>query len=306
MLTGPNFASSAALEAAAVSAGLILAGTASGVPAGASPSGGSMGAQKAERSGVVDRLYVLNGGIAVAPDRSVYSPGHWHGEPVSLSCCAYLIHRQGEWIIWDTGIDDAVGRKSGGRVIAHDIRGIVVRTIASQLKDIGITPADVRTAILSHAHFDHVGNARLFGHATWHIQRREHEAMFGPDYEQFGFSPAFYENLKQAKVEPMDGDLDVFGDGSVQVISTPGHTPGHSSLLIRLAKSGPILLSGDVAHYRFNMEHRCVPTFNSDPEASRRSMERIDAIVRDEQAQLWLNHDIVQMATIPQAPAFFD
>jgi hypothetical protein len=77
-----------------------------------------------------------------------------------------------------------------------------------------------------------------------------------------------------AKVELMDGDLDVFGDGSVQIVSTPGHTPGHCPLLLRLAKTGPILLSGDVAHYRFNMEHHCVPTMNSDPEESRRSMKR--------------------------------
>jgi glyoxylase-like metal-dependent hydrolase (beta-lactamase superfamily II) len=78
----------------------------------------------------------------------------------------------------------------------------------------------------------------------------------------------------------------------MRVISTPGHTPGHCSLLVRLAKTGPILLSGDVAHYQFNMEHHLVPSTNSDPEQSRRPMERVDTIVRDEGAQLWLNHDL--------------
>ncbi len=256
--------------------------------------------------GTVDRLYALNGGLAVAPDRSVYTPGKWQGEQVTLSCNAYLIRRAGAWLLWDTGIEDAIAEEPGGRVIAHNIRGIVARTLAAQLSDVGITPADVATVILSHAHFDHVGNAALFPHATWRVQRREHEAMFGPDHARYGYAPLLYEGLKEAKIELMDGDLDLFGDGSVRVISTPGHTPGHCSLLVRLAKTGPVLLSADVAHDRFNMEHRCVPTMNSDSEASRQSMERVDAIVREERAQLWLNHDIVQTATIPHAPSFVD
>jgi N-acyl homoserine lactone hydrolase len=88
---------------------------------------------------------------------------------------------------------------------------------------------------------------------TWFIQRQAHEAMFSPDYHLHGYSPSLSECLAQAKVERMDGDFDVFGDGSVKVISTPGHC----SLQVRLPKAGPILLSGDVAHYRFNLEHRC-------------------------------------------------
>lgn len=254
----------------------------------------------------IDRLYALNAGIAVAPDRSVYTPGQWQGEPITLTCNAYLIRRASEWILWDTGIDDEIAQESGGRIIAHAIRGIVVRTIADQLADIGIAPADISRVILSHAHFDHIGNAGLFSHATWHIQRREHEAMFGPDYQQHGYTPALYERLKQADIILMDGDCDVFGDGSVCVIFTPGHTPGHCSLLVRLAKAGPILLSADVAHFSYNMEQRCVPTMNFSADQTRQSMERIAAILRDEQAQLWLNHDTVQTATIPHAPAFFD
>lgn len=256
--------------------------------------------------GAIDRLYALNGGFAVAPDRSAYSPGKWKGEQVTLSCNAYLLRRAGEWILWDTGIEDSIAKEPGGKIIAHDIRGIVVRTIAAQLADIGLTPADVGKVILSHAHFDHVGNAALFPHATWYIQRREHQAMFGPDFDKYGYAPPLYEALEQAKVELMDGDLDVFGDGSAKVISTPGHTPGHCSLLVRLAKAGPIVLAADVAHDRFNLEHRCVPAMNSNPEESRTSMERIEAIVRAEKAQLWLNHDIVQTATLPHAPSSFD
>jgi N-acyl homoserine lactone hydrolase len=262
--------------------------------------------ENAGQPGTVDRLYVLDAGIAVAPDRSVYTPGQWQGEPVTLSCNAYLMRRRDQWILWDTGIDEALASEPGGRIIAHNIRGIVTSPISAQLAAIGLAPADVGTVILSHGHFDHVGNAALFAHATWFIQRREHEAMFGPDYQTHGYEPALYAALEQARVTLMDGDLDLFGDGSIRVISTPGHTPGHCSLLLRLAQAGPIVLSADVAHDDYNMAHRCVPTMNASRDDTLRSMDRIAAIVREEGAQFWINHDTAQSATIAHAPAYFE
>lgn len=258
------------------------------------------------KAGAVDRLYILNGGFAVAPDRSVYTPGEGAGEQITPPCNAYLILRAGAWMLWDTGVEDAVERAPGGKVIAHAIRGLVVRTIAAQFADIGLTAADVGTVVLSHAHFDHVGNASLFRHAAWRIQRREHEAMFGPDAAGHGYEPSLYRDIERAKVELMDGDCDLFGDGSARVVSTPRHTPGHCSVLVRLPKTGPVLLSGDVAHFRANWERRRAPSMNADVEASRRSMDRVEAIVRAEKAQLWLNHDFAQTAALPHAPAFFD
>lgn len=130
--------------------------------------------------------------------------------------------------------------------------------------------------------------------------------MFGPESGKYGFDIPLYEVLKRCHVELSDGDLDVFNDDSVRVISTPGHTPGHCSLLVRLGISGPIILSGDVAHYRYNLEHRCVPSFNDDPNQSHKSMERIEQVARNEKAQLWLNHDIVQTASILHAPSYYD
>ncbi|QHT71996.1 N-acyl homoserine lactonase family protein [Rhodocytophaga rosea] len=256
--------------------------------------------------GAIERLYLLNGGFAIAPDKSVYTPGKWKGEQITLCCHAYLIRRQDEWILWDTGIEDDIIQEPGGKVIAHNIRAVVVRTIRSQLADIGIAPEAISKVILSHAHFDHIGNTKLFPKATWYTQYQEYKAMFGPDYARYGYLPSLYENLKRAKMKLMNGDYDVYGDGSIKVISTPGHTPGHCSLLIRLPKIGPVMLAGDVAHFTYNLENHCVPSMNSDYTQSLNSMKRVEVIVQTEKAQLWLNHDMVQMATIPQASSFIE
>jgi N-acyl homoserine lactone hydrolase len=98
----------------------------------------------------------------------------------------------------------------------------------------------------------------------------------------------------------------VFGDGSVVLIATPGHTPGHQSLLVRLPKSGPVILSGDMVHLQENWVHRRVPSFNFNREQSLESMEKVAQIMKQTGARLWINHDKTQSDTIPKAPAFVE
>ncbi len=261
---------------------------------------------KPREAATVDRLYALDGGLAIIPDRSEYSPGVDVGVPVALSCNCYLIRRGIEWLLWDTGLQDDLFFQSGGKVIAHNIRGIVSRTLSGQLKKLGLEPKDIGKVILSHAHFDHVGNCNMFPHATFYLQQLEHIHMFGKDYKSYGFVPSLYEAVRTGKVELLDGDTDLFGDRSLRVFWTPGHTPGHSSLLVNLRNSGPIMLSADVAHYRLNLEKRLVPKMNSSEEESQASMNKLEALCRDYCAKLWLNHDIEENVVIPHAPAWFD
>jgi N-acyl homoserine lactone hydrolase len=254
--------------------------------------------------GFVDRIYPLDGGLAFAPNKAMYSPGHFEGETVALSCNAFLIRRGEEWLLWDTGISQSLFDEIGGKVIAHGIRGIVARPLAHQLAELKLTPGDVSKVILSHAHFDHAGNCNLFPRSQFLVQSAELDAMFGPGFARFGYIPELYEALRTAYVQRVDGDLDLYGDRSIRLISTPGHTPGHMSLLVRLRETGPVILAADVAHYAFNLEQHIVPDMNSSREESLRSMDRIQRIAEEEGAKIWLNHDIDQSATFPHAPAY--
>ncbi len=104
----------------------------------------------------------------------------------------------------------------------------------------------------------------------------------------------------------LEGDRDVFGDGSVTVLATPGHTPGHQSLLVRLRATGPVLLSGDAVHFRENWENRRVPEINADRDASLAAMQRLADAMARENAQLWINHDQPQRDAQRLAPAFYE
>ena len=251
----------------------------------------------------VERIYILNGGVAKVDDGSIYSPGINVGVPMTLSCNAYLLRHQGQWLLWDTGTSDELANEPEGRIVAHGIRGVVQTPVESQLAGIGVAPADIGMLAISHAHYDHVGNCKLFRNAKWIVQKAEHEAMFGGNPQEFGYLPELYESLRPRDTQIVDGDHDIFGDGAVRMIFTPGHTLGHCSLLVRLPQTGPVVLSGDVAHNRENLRLLRVPSFNADQQATVASMQRIESLLRAEAAVMWINHDTAQNETLPHAPA---
>jgi N-acyl homoserine lactone hydrolase len=255
-------------------------------------------AAKGPSPATVDLMYVLDCGSATSPDFSQWSPGSNQGRPVVMSDPCYLIKHGSDWLMWDTGVDDRLAGLPRGREVAHKVRGIVGPTVTRQLVELKVRPDDISIIAFSHAHFDHVGNARLFRRARWLVQRQEHAAMFGNNPEAYGFLPGLYATMRRNPTTLLDGDHDVFGDASVTIIATPGHTPGHQSLLVRLPGVGPVLLSGDIAHSLENFEQRRVPNFNADPIATKRSIEMVDELLRREHAELWLGHDRRQMEAI--------
>jgi glyoxylase-like metal-dependent hydrolase (beta-lactamase superfamily II) len=254
----------------------------------------------------VQRLYVLDCGESKVPDISPWTAGIDSGQSAVFSNNCYLIRHGKDWMLWDSGFPDAIAALPDGVAGPRNMRGYRSQTLVSQMATIGVTPDKVNHLAFSHEHGDHVGNANLFTLATLYMQQAEYDAAFGPSPERYGFNPANYGKLRASKVVKLNGDYDVFGDGSVRILSTPGHTPGHQSLLVHLPKTGAVVLSGDAAHFWDNFTNRRVPNFNFDADQSRQSMDKLDAVVKSEHAQLWINHDVKQNATILHAPKYYD
>jgi glyoxylase-like metal-dependent hydrolase (beta-lactamase superfamily II) len=247
----------------------------------------------------VDRLYILNCGEGVAGDISRWSPGVNVGQSMPFADNCYLIKHGQQWMLWDTGLADAIAAMPDGQAPA-DPRAIHWRrpkTLAGELGELGIKPADIMYVAVSHTHPDHVGNVEMFPQAVLLVQKTEYEWP-GP-----GNAPRFEPHHPVKKLE---GDYDVFGDGSVTILSTPGHTPGHQSLLVKLPKTGAVVLSGDAAHFMSNWENRRVPSINTDKEKTASSMQRIADVLAKEKAQLWINHDKAQRDTLKLAPAYYE
>ncbi len=184
------------------------------------------------------------------------------------------------------------------------------KTITGQLAQIGLKASDITYIAISHTHGDHIGNVGLFPNSTVLMQRAEYSWISSPDgpNDNVNQLKALARKLlgtpKQLKL--LDGDTDVFGDGSVTLIATPGHTPGHQSLLVHLKNSGFIILSGDVVHSEENFTNNMVPSLNTDTAASIASMDRIRRMMATYQAKLFINHDKAQSDALKLLPAFYD
>ena len=247
----------------------------------------------------LQRLYVLHCGQNTGKDQGRWSPGVNEGKPIEFSNNCYLIRHAKGLLLWDTGVPDAVATMPDGMVVAN---GAITyrrsKTLAAQLAELGVKPADVTYVALSHTHGDHVGNIALFPSSTVLLQGGEYDwVMTTPN------KPAF---AATQTITKLAGDHDVFGDGSVTIISTPGHTPGHQSLLVRLPKTGAIVLSGDAVHFQDNWVHKRVPAMNANRDQTLASLERIAAILQERKAQLWIGHDKAQSEGLRYAPAYYE
>jgi N-acyl homoserine lactone hydrolase len=259
---------------------------------------GQPAAAEGGKSGV-ERLYVINCGEGVAGDISRWSPGVNVGKSMDFVDTCYLIKHSQGWFLWDTGLADAIADMPSGQAppdprMTHWRRP---KKLAAELEQLGVKPADIKYMAVSHTHPDHVGNVEMFPQTMLLVQKAEYE---WPNPLGVGrFKP-------EHPVTKLGGDHDVFGDGSIVIIATPGHTPGHQSLLVKLPKTGAVLLSGDAVHFKENWENRRVPDGNTSKDQTAASMQRMAEVMAKEQAQLWINHDKAQRDTQKLAPDFYE
>jgi N-acyl homoserine lactone hydrolase len=212
---------------------------------------------------------------------------------IVFSC--YLIRHGEEYLLWDTGLPPTAKAPN----VAPKV------SLVDYLAKIDVKPEQIKYVGISHYHGDHTGQLASFPKSTLLIGAREWDAISSPKPPEGVNITPFEGWIKgENKIEPQALDEDVFGDGSVIMLRTPGHTPGHSSLLVKLAQMGPVILSGDVAHIRENYDTDGVPPFNFDRAQSVASIERIKGIVKSQKATLIIQHDARDVEKLPVFPAF--
>jgi glyoxylase-like metal-dependent hydrolase (beta-lactamase superfamily II) len=251
------------------------------------------------------RLYVFDCGTLKERDGVAYGLTLDQLPARDLSdLCALVVHPRGT-LLWETGLHESVNRTPPGadarpgRPRAGDR---VDRTLRSQLQQAGFTPADVTYVAISHAHWDHTGNLRDYGLSTWLVQRAERDTLSGgaPLPNQSDFA-----GVDAMRTRILDGDHDVFGDGSVMLQFTPGHTAGHQVLFVRLPRTGPVILSGDLYHFGEELTLKPAAAGRNAAQIAA-SKARIQALIAKTGAQLWIQHDIHHYAKLKKAPAFYD
>jgi glyoxylase-like metal-dependent hydrolase (beta-lactamase superfamily II) len=214
--------------------------------------------------------------------------------------------------MWDLGIlpDDTVEARARGEQGNPTATAATVttvpRTLRSQLADLGYRPADITFFAFSHAHVDHNANANQFASSTWLARPAERAFMWEEGNTRV--NRTFFEDIKNAKTVSLDKDeYDVFGDAKAIIKAAPGHSPGHQVLVLNLAKTGRIMIAGDLYHYpQERTLHRPPPDTEFNVQQSAASRMMIEEYLKRTKTQIWIEHDFVANARLKKSPAFYE
>ena len=260
------------------------------------------------------RLYVFDCGTLHIADLSRFQLKREEVAASDLSVACFLVAHSKGTLLWDPGAVPDADWTPGDAAVKHELvlpdgkkRTVTLRrSLLAQLAEVGYAPSDVTYLALSHYHYDHTANANAFAGATWLVRKAERDAMFAATPPEVT-RPSTYAALRNARTRLIEGDEhDVFGDGTVVIKSAPGHTQGHQMLWVKLAKTGPVLLSGDLWHYPEERTLDRVPTFEFDPEKTRATRAATEAFLARTGTQLWIQHDLVANARLRKAPEYYE
>jgi glyoxylase-like metal-dependent hydrolase (beta-lactamase superfamily II) len=235
------------------------------------------------------KLYTLDcGRIDIADMDAFADDGSYKGVSGQMVVPCYLIRSAKGDLLWDTGIGDQFYGPRGVTLLPGYVAHVPVK-LRDQLKRLGLNFTSIEYLAFSHEHVDHIGNANAFSHAIWLLNRREHRWTIAHDGHD-GQPPKLLAASTRARVRYIDGNYDVFGDGTVTIIQAPGHTPGHQVLLVKPTGQQPVLIAGDLWHSRSNYAHNRVPRINWSRTATLQSFRKVRAIAKQEHARILIEH----------------
>lgn len=275
---------------------LMLTAAPATLLAACSPEAPSQTAEPAAAgAGSAPALYadVLDCGTIQISDLDGFSSaGDYAGISASFTNTCYLIHHPEGRLLWDLGVPGIL--TVAGPVVQDIFTVSLEATLTEQLEALGLAAADIDYVSISHSHFDHIGQADQIQGATWLVHQAELDAMIPPD----GSAPqtsadqiALFNAFQGMNREAFTGEKDVFGDGSVVIFETPGHTPGHTSLQLTLPEAGPVLLTGDLYHRSESRDLRRVPRFNYNEEQTLAAMTAFEARAEALGARVIIQHE---------------
>ena len=231
------------------------------------------------------KMYALEGGSIFVKKLEVFSQDTTYtGQTKQFTDAYYVISHPKGNLMWDAGLPEQLvipepfNEPSGVFAIQRP------DSLANQLATIGIAVGDISHFSMSHSHFDHTGHANYLKDALWIVQEAEFNAVRGDSTK---INPAV---AQLNKIKKINGDYDVFGDGTVIIKSMPGHTVGHQVLYVNMGLDQPVLLTGDLYHFEENRTNRGVPSFNYDVKQTLESMDKFEAFAKEKNANVFIQH----------------
>ena len=251
------------------------------------------------------RLYVFDCGRLTVEDPSRFNFTKAEIAVLDLSVpCFLVVHPRGT-LMWDVGVVPDNLFQPGGRPATKEY-ATATRPLLAQMAEAGFSPASITYLALSHAHWDHIANASAFAASTWLVRQVERDAILATP-SPARTEPAMFTALRNTKTTMITtNDYDVFGDGSVVIKFTPGHTAGHSVLFLKLQKTGPVVLSGDLYHYPEELKVPRVPSGDVNKDQTIASRAALQDFLKKAGAQLWIQHDLAAVQKLRKAPEYYD